>query len=168
MTAKISKKLLKLANSLSLTHSFSGIKIQLKYSVRLHMWRKVPNSVSFLALNPPKPSYVLKCIYIDPRFISYHLGNTEMDYLPKENIAVKNSWLHVSLTLGHLLALPPPGWEKPLSVVEWWGLERRWARWPSLCSLWHPPLLWTTSEDRTAAENPTCTFCKSTCEQEPF
>lgn len=49
--------------------------------------------------------------------------------------------IHVCVSvwpLGHLLALPPPGWEKPLSVVEWWGLERRWARWSSLCSLWHP------------------------------
>lgn len=97
------------------------------------------NNFSFLA---GKPSLTIFCfgkyLFSDPRFISYHLGNTRMDYLPKENIAVKNSWLRVSLTLGHLPALPPPGWEKSVSVVEWWGLERRWARWLSLCSLWHP------------------------------
>ena len=115
----------------------------------------------FLAVKAPQTIFCFeKYLFSDPRFISYHLpvGNTHMDYLPKENVAVKNSCLRVSLTLGHLLALPAPGWEKPLSVVEWWGLERRWARWSSLRSLWHPLLLsiapfFTTSE---AADNQTC------------
>lgn len=112
----------------------------------------------------PKPIFCFeKYLFSDPRFISYHLGDTQMDYLPNENIALKNSWLRVSLTPGHLLALPPPGWEKPLSVVEWCGLQGRWARWPSLCSLWHPLLLrrlFTTSEARTAADSQTGTFCE--------
>lgn len=30
-------------------------------------------------------------LFSDLKFISYHLGNTKMDYLPKENIVVKNS-----------------------------------------------------------------------------
>lgn len=100
---------------------------------------------SFLAGNPFHSTFCFwKYLFSDVRFMSYHMADTRMDYLPKENIAVKNSWLRVSLTLGHLPALPPPEWEKSLSVVEWWGLEGRWARWLSLCSQWHPfpfPLL---------------------------
>lgn len=41
-----------------------------------------------------------------------------MDYLPKGNIVVKNSWLYVSVTLR---LFPSPGYENSLSVVEWWG-----------------------------------------------
>lgn len=30
-------------------------------------------------------------LFSNLKFISYHLGNTKMGYLPKENMAVKNS-----------------------------------------------------------------------------
>lgn len=127
--------------------SFQGMKILLKCSFSgCRHAVKSPWSKHLIFLfwqqTPPKPSFVFeKCSFSDPWFISYHLGNTQIDYLPKENIALKNSWLPVRLTLGHLLALPPPGWEKTLSVVEWRGLERRRPRWKSFSSLWHPLLL---------------------------
>lgn len=91
------------------------------------MW-KVSQKVDNFSILAGRPPLTIFCcgmyLFSDPRFISYHLGNTRMDYLPKENMAVKNSWLCVSLTLGHLLVLPPPWWEKSLSVAEWWGVKR--------------------------------------------
>lgn len=60
----------------------------------------------------------------------------------QKNIVVKNWCLLVSiLTHGQQLAPPPLRWEKPNSVVEWWGLERRCARRSSVCSLEHLRLL---------------------------
>lgn len=132
-----------------MTNAFiSGNRALLNFAFKIgHMLNEVPKkwNCSFLAGKPFHSTFCFwKYLFSDVRFISYHMGDTWMDYLPKDNIALKNSWLRVSLTLGHLLALPPPEWEKSLSVVEWWGLEGRWARWLSLCSQWHPfpsPLL---------------------------
>lgn len=75
---------------------------------------KSPKSKQFAFFGRETPKavfYFEKYLFSDPRFISYHLpvGNAQLDYLPKENMAVKNSCLRVRLTLGHLLALPPPG-----------------------------------------------------------
>lgn len=55
-----------------------------------------------------------KYLFNETRFISYHLpvGDAQLNGRPKENMVVKNSCLRVSLTLGHLLALPPPGRER--------------------------------------------------------
>lgn len=77
------------------------------FFLRLRWGPQKVNNFPFWQWDPPQNRFCFeKYLFCDSRFISYRLpvGNAQLEYLPKENIAVKNSCLRVSLTPGHLLA----------------------------------------------------------------
>lgn len=89
------------------------------------------------------------------------MGNTQLDYLLKENTVVKNSCLHVSLTPWSSAVFPTSGMRK---APQWWwvmavGDQTVVSPWP-LTSF--PTLhFFTTSTTGVHADYRTGTFCAS-------
>ncbi len=111
----------------------------------LHMFSEVPKKVNtfpFLVGKLVKPSFVLKKVFIFWSKI-YKLPSgrhsdglfTQRKYSAEKFMTACQSdpWSSPGSRTSRMRKAPQCCWVM--------GLQRRWARWPSLSSLWHPPFL---------------------------